>query len=81
MKDNGLNQNFILCLGSKYLLPDFYSKAIYIHIILNDSIWKGILWWFYLMIEKDMMKIVYYAIVIELRYWDIWSIILVLFMR
>ena len=33
------------------------------------------------MIEKGMRKIVYYAIVIELRYWDIWSIILVLFMR
>ena len=41
MEDNGLNQNFILCLGSKYFLPDFYSKAIYIHIILNDLIWKG----------------------------------------
>ena len=35
MEDNGLNQNFILCLGSKYLLPDFCSKAIYIHIIFN----------------------------------------------
>ena len=33
------------------------------------------------MIEKGMRKIVYYAIVIKLRYWDIWSIILVLFMR
>ena len=54
----GLNQNFILCLGSKYFLPDFYSKAIYIHIILNDSIWKGIIWWFYLMIEKGIRKIV-----------------------
>ena len=41
MEDNGLNQNFILCLGSKYFLPSFCSKAIYIHIILNDSIWKG----------------------------------------
>ena len=40
MEDNGLNQNFILCLESKYLLPGFYSKAIYIHIILNDLIWK-----------------------------------------
>ena len=37
----GINQNFILCLGSKYFLLGFYSKAIYIHIILNDSIWKG----------------------------------------
>jgi hypothetical protein len=35
-----LNQNFILSLGSKYLLPKFCTKAIYIHIILNSSIWK-----------------------------------------
>ena len=54
----GLNQNFILCLGSNYFLPDFYSEAIYIHIILNDSIWKGILWWFYLMIENIWGEIV-----------------------
>ena len=54
----GLNQNFILCLRSKYLLLGFCSKAIYIHIILNHLIWKGILWWFYLMIEKGMRKIV-----------------------
>ena len=70
----GLNQNFILCLGSKYPLPGFCSKAIYIH-ILNGSIWKGILWLFYLMIEEDY----FYTIVIELRYWDKWSIISMLF--
>jgi hypothetical protein len=34
----GLQQNFILCLGSKYPLTTFLSKAIYIHIILNGSI-------------------------------------------
>ena len=50
--------NFILCLGSKYLFPGFCSKAIYIHIIFSYSIWKGILWWFYLMIEKGMREIV-----------------------
>lgn len=53
-----LNQNFILCLQSKYLLPGFCSKAIYIHIILNYLIWKGILWWFYLMIENIWGEIV-----------------------
>ena len=58
MEDNGLNQNFILCLESKYLLPGFCSKAIYIHIILNNLIWKGILWWFYLMIENIWGEII-----------------------
>ena len=37
----------------------FYSKAIYIHIILNHLIWKGIIWWFYLMIEKYEGRLFY----------------------
>jgi hypothetical protein len=69
----GLNQNFILCLRSKYLFPGFYSKP-------NHIEWLKMKGNPMIVLPHDRGRL-FYTITIGMRYWDMWSIISVLFMH